>query len=264
MSVVTLVVFGLVLVPLLIAAAFLLNGKGAFLIAGYNTMGADKKRKYDEKALCRFVGWLIIAISVFMALIMIGAYLDIGWMLYSGLALSLLVIPAALIYANTGNRFRINDDREISVAEVSPTKTASKIITSIVSIISVVTLVVVGVLFIYGAREPVINVDDGGVHIKAMYGLTVDLSEITEINLLDSSMKDLGPGQRTNGYALGGTLKGHFKSDNLGEILLFVEAQSSPTLHIGRDGARDIYISFQDGEKTEALCQELLEIVFAR
>ena len=31
------------------------KGKGAFLIAGYNTASRSEKENYDEKALCRFM-----------------------------------------------------------------------------------------------------------------------------------------------------------------------------------------------------------------
>ena len=47
-----------------IAALFVLlgilfsRGKGAFLIAGYNTASAAERARYDEKALCRFMGWV--------------------------------------------------------------------------------------------------------------------------------------------------------------------------------------------------------------
>ena len=49
-----------------------LNGKGAFLIAGYNTTSKAEKQKTDEKKLCSFMGkmmfilagcWLVIASS---------------------------------------------------------------------------------------------------------------------------------------------------------------------------------------------------------
>ena len=35
---------------------FLWDGKGAFLIAGYNTMPDSEKAKYNEIALCKFIG----------------------------------------------------------------------------------------------------------------------------------------------------------------------------------------------------------------
>ena len=44
-------------------------GKGAFLIAGYNTAKVEDKLKYDEKKLCRVigVGCLIVTISLLLA-----------------------------------------------------------------------------------------------------------------------------------------------------------------------------------------------------
>lgn len=42
---------------LIIAMAIvLLTGRGAFLIAGYNTLSKEEKEKYDSRALCCFMG----------------------------------------------------------------------------------------------------------------------------------------------------------------------------------------------------------------
>ena len=38
-------------------------GKGAFLIAGYNTASAEEKAQYDEKKLCRAVSKLMFALA---------------------------------------------------------------------------------------------------------------------------------------------------------------------------------------------------------
>ena len=56
------------LITLAVAIMFLVlglvfrKGKGAGLIAGYNTASAEEKRKTDEKALCRFVARLMFFI----------------------------------------------------------------------------------------------------------------------------------------------------------------------------------------------------------
>jgi hypothetical protein len=42
----------------------LLTGYGAFLIAGYNTISATEKGRYDESKLCRFVGVIVLAIGI--------------------------------------------------------------------------------------------------------------------------------------------------------------------------------------------------------
>ena len=83
-----------------------LNGKGAFLIAGYNTASKVEKQKIDEKKLCSFMGkmmfilagcWLVIASSeIFKAM----------WLLWVGLCLFFVVCVGAVIYMNSGNRFK--------------------------------------------------------------------------------------------------------------------------------------------------------------
>lgn len=75
-----------------------------------------------------------------------------------------------------------------------------------------------------------------------MYGVEIDFSEILEISLIEESMSDIGIGIRSNGYGgFGGSLKGNFKSDSIGDTLLFVYAKSSPTIKIERANKKDIY-----------------------
>lgn len=92
-----------------------------------------------------------------------------------------------------------------------------------------------------------------------MYGLNIDFSEIANIFLIEKSMSDIGIGTRTNGYGgTGGALKGNFKSDTLGETLLFVQSKSSPTIKIERTNKKDVYISLRNSENTEQLYRELI------
>ncbi|MBR3474878.1 MAG: DUF3784 domain-containing protein [Oscillospiraceae bacterium] len=48
----------------LIPTIFLLRGKWFWIIAGYNTSTEAEKRKYDEKKLCRTVGFLMLTMTV--------------------------------------------------------------------------------------------------------------------------------------------------------------------------------------------------------
>jgi magnesium-transporting ATPase (P-type) len=83
-----------------------IGGRGAFLIAGYNTLSKAEKEKYDVKALCRFMGKSMFALSVCC---LIPAFSDVvGNMIpfWIGINLSIVVIIFVLIYANTGNRFK--------------------------------------------------------------------------------------------------------------------------------------------------------------
>lgn len=50
-------------------ACYLMSGRGSFLIAGFNTMSAEQKARYDEKKLCRLTGVLMLAAALYWALI---------------------------------------------------------------------------------------------------------------------------------------------------------------------------------------------------
>ena len=51
-------------VLLIVPSLFLLAGKGAFLIAGYNTASAAEKAAYNEKRLCRITGAGTLVIGI--------------------------------------------------------------------------------------------------------------------------------------------------------------------------------------------------------
>lgn len=60
-SVISLYVFGVIFLALGIV---FLCGKGAFLIAGYNTASKEEKAKYDEKILARWIGFGFTPIGI--------------------------------------------------------------------------------------------------------------------------------------------------------------------------------------------------------
>ncbi len=71
------------------------------LIAGYNTASAAEQALYDERAMTRFVGNLLIAAS---GILLAGGLLPpvavVSWVIF------LAVIIGGVVYMNTGNRFK--------------------------------------------------------------------------------------------------------------------------------------------------------------
>lgn len=95
---VTLIFFGL--------GAMFRKGKGAFLIAGYNTMSEKEKAQYDEKALCRSMGKLMYLLGACFAVVTAAAILEIIWLMWTGIGVFLAIITIDIVYSNTGNRFK--------------------------------------------------------------------------------------------------------------------------------------------------------------
>ena len=105
-DIVALAITGAIGIVLIVMAIIMLSGRGANLIAGYNTLSDQEKRKYDTKRLARFMGGILLPIGLAFPCIAIGGIFVLWWMpiVFIGLSVGLLIF--AIIYANTGNRFK--------------------------------------------------------------------------------------------------------------------------------------------------------------
>lgn len=83
-----------------------LCGKGAMLIAGYNTSSPEERARMDEKQLCRFMGKFCFAMAGCWLIAAAGVFWGQEAFHITGISLFVVVIIAGLIYANTGNRFK--------------------------------------------------------------------------------------------------------------------------------------------------------------
>jgi len=77
----------------MVLSIFLFNGKGKWLIAGYNTASKEEQKKYDEKKLCKGAGFICVVCSV---LLCVMAYL--GYRVDTGMMDEESMLPFALIY----------------------------------------------------------------------------------------------------------------------------------------------------------------------
>ena len=101
-----LIIHGIFVGLFLLLGLIFFNGKGPFLIAGYNTASKAEKEKIDEKKLCGYVGKLMFAFAVCFLILMSSDILGEMWLLWLGLALFFGVGIGGVIYINTGNRLK--------------------------------------------------------------------------------------------------------------------------------------------------------------
>lgn len=88
---------------------YLLQGKGGFLIAGYNTMPKEKQAEYDEVALCRFTGKNILVIAGSMVFYVFGALFDNNIPFIIGTIIMIATCVFMIVGMNTGDRFKKKD-----------------------------------------------------------------------------------------------------------------------------------------------------------
>ena len=92
--------------PVIVIGFVLCCGKGAFLIAGYNTASPKERAVYDEKALCRAVGVLLLVIVGCVELLMLGLVLGMTALVWGGGILMAVSTVFGLIYINKSRRFK--------------------------------------------------------------------------------------------------------------------------------------------------------------
>lgn len=90
----------------LIFGFILSKGKGAYLIAGYNTMSSQEKAQYDEVALCKFMGKMMYSLCFCLLMIVLGDLLQNTILLVAGIILFVSVVVFTIVYGNIGNRFK--------------------------------------------------------------------------------------------------------------------------------------------------------------
>ncbi len=98
----------------------LLTGRGTRLIVGYDTMPKKERERYDKRALCRFMGKLMFFCTACL-LVMGAAEAEPGRVLLLAGPLWLeMGTSGAVIWANTGDRFRkMEESRKEPESETS-------------------------------------------------------------------------------------------------------------------------------------------------
>ena len=109
------------------------------------------------------------------------------------------------------------------------------------------------VLIISGRKETTLEFSDSAFTINGMYGLTVDYSKIITVDTIGTLPRIK---VRTNGFALGNSLKGNFRLYDQTKVKLFVEAGIPPYIHIKTDET-ELYLNFNDPSRTIELYRKI-------
>ena len=248
---------------LVILAAVLLTGRGANLIAGYNTMSAADKARYDAPKLCRATAVLLLV----LAFCLFG--LASGWLpVYVFLGVAFLAVPGFLFYTNTQcyqRRASVGDVPEQD-ASFSADGTVSEeerrkrrkdlLVFSGISVLLVAVFAVVTVMLINGSQPPTYTIADGSLTITSQYGTRIPLADIRKIERLEVMPKLLA---KTNGFDMDAIRKGRFRTAD-GDATLFVDLHVPPFLRLTT--TNDVFIlNGETPEKTEALYQDLTALM---
>lgn len=104
----------LLVIALFIALGVIFSkGKGAFLIAGYNSMPEEEKAKYDEVVLTKFMGKIMFALSFSMVFWLVSELVERQWIFYVGMVLFMVIMLYMLIFVNMSERFTKSKNHDV-------------------------------------------------------------------------------------------------------------------------------------------------------
>lgn len=119
---------------------------------------------------------------------------------------------------------------------------------------TLVAIVITAIVIMYSSKETVISIKDKNLVIEDGYGETFQLSDISSVNLLDTIPTIR---YRSNGYALGSTKKGYFKTVDGETIKLFVHSSNGPYIEMQKKDGSRVFINFDDPEQTKQIYTQI-------
>jgi hypothetical protein len=118
----------------------------------------------------------------------------------------------------------------------------------------IITIVSAGALFYYGIKAPEVLVDVNQIKIKGMYGITINVKDINQIDTISELPKIK---LRSNGFAFGKTLKGHFNLSK-GKALLLIRTSNTPYIYMEYNESKILYLNLNDAIATRVLFKKIV------
>lgn len=193
----------------------LLLGKGAFLIAGYNTASKAERAMYDEKKLCRVTGSGMGALAILMAISASFGYDKPSWIMWL-LPLGIIVIVVVmLILSNTICKSK-NPPQDYSLEEELASRNNTKLTIGIVVFVAAISIITT-ITLVTGDIKTTIN--DMKINIVGSYwsDYALRIGNIEAVSLKE----DINLGKRTNGMGSIKLSEGSFKNAEFGSYTLY-------------------------------------------
>lgn len=208
-----------------IGLAFFVREKNAGkVLSGYNTLSDEDRSKVDLENYIRFFR----NFHLFLGL----SFLVLGILLYKMLNENVGGIFVAA-YPVLAYLFFLSETRKYMRG---PYRTYNRM----GFFVLLISLLLIGTIFISGIAEGRIEISGDKLEIGGMYGESIGLKEIKTFTLIDELP---GIRMRKNGFALGDTRKGYFKTDDGETVKLLLNSSIKPLIMIVKTNGEKIYFS---------------------
>ncbi len=219
------------MVPIIGLSAYMwATGKGASLIAGYNTSPRAVQEQYDSEKMARFVGKLVFFSMIPMLLALESIFiLNYSWPFWVLLAASMAIIVVGIVYMNTGGRFLKEGAMDPKLLITEEDKKSNRQMTyGLLAITGIVTVVIVIILLLVApAGSVTASLEEEDLKVEApMVNDLILYEDIASIELRD----DLDTGRRVGGFGGENVRSGNFQNEEFGRYVL--ASYNAVPLHI--------------------------------
>lgn len=214
-----------------------------WLISGYNTMSAERKKNVDVVGLANLIGYY----CYFLAALFVVAWL-FGQLEYHTPMLAVFIIMGISAIFLIIRAQKYDHNKKLGNKDSTSLQAAKKGIS-----ITVIILIAVGGFIFYGMQPPTINATENYIQIKGMYSEKVYYQDITDITISETMPKVI---RKSNGLNAGNVLKGSFQLQELGKTKLNLNKAKPPYIFIEHNDGL-LIINAYDTERTKELFQSL-------
>lgn len=121
-------------------------------------------------------------------------------------------------------------------------------------VVALVVALILGQMYLHG-QPPSIELGNGRMSVgSGFYGADIPLEEVQSVQLLDVLPRIQA---RTNGYAAGGVLRGHFRLETWGSGKLFINRNRPPYVAVRTRDRAFVIVNFDDAGRTRELYSRL-------
>lgn len=247
---VLLIVFG--------AGGLLLIGLGAlirfkktyWMISGVNTSSPERRAQMDLDAICTVTGNALMVGGLLFAAAGLLYFLGVTVALFILIAVFILEILGAAMYARRYDYGRFNADGRLKASEK-----AMYVILGVVAV-SVVGLMVWIFLLTSGGKDaPVVTMEGETLHVESTFGCTIPKDQIVGVTLTET----LPSLSRTNGMGLGVYQRGQYRAGGLGSGRAYLKTDCPPFILVTLNGEKNdfLFLNLYDPEQTKALYEQI-------
>ena len=211
------------------------------MLAGYNTMSAERKKNIDIEGLTRFMrnGLILMGLAIIL-LYLVLRWID--WSYLANMVIILVVLTGSVILFLTSGKFDHNPEK----------KSRSHYI-----VLGIVLLLLGGVFF-YGFMTTKTQINGDMIRFTGMYGKEMMISEIKKVELADSIPRII---IRTNGFSLGPVHKGNYRLEEFGKCRLYINSVKGKYLIITDiEGFRTI-LRYKNDQESLSIYERISELI---